>query len=78
MKEIKGKHFVFNYIAFFTAFAIGILYVYISSPKKKIVIKYPNPFNAENTVYQTNDKICYKYKANEVKCDNNSIPQPIL
>lgn len=78
MKEIKNKHFVFNFISFFTAFAIGLLYVYIAAPKKKLLIKYPTPFNINSTVYQTDDKICYKYKVNEVKCDNNSIPQPLL
>jgi len=78
MKEIKNKHFVFNFISFFTAFAIGLLYVYIAAPKKKLLIKYPTPFNINNTTYQTDDKICYKYKVNEVKCDNNSISQPLL
>ena len=78
MKELKNKKFVFNFIAFFTAFAIGILYVYIAAPKKKLLIKYPNPFNANNTIYQTDDNICYKYKVNEVKCNNNSIQQPLL
>ena len=78
MKESKEKHFVFNFIAFFTAFAIGILYVYIAAPKKKLLIKYPTPFNADNTIYQSDDKVCYKYKVNEVKCDTNSIPQPLL
>jgi hypothetical protein len=75
---MEKKHFVFNFIAFFTAFAIGILYVYISSPQQKILIKYPNPFNVENTIYKTDDNICYKYKPVEVKCDSNSIQQPLL
>lgn len=75
---MKEKHFVFNFVSFFTAFALGILYVYISAPQKKIIIKYPTPFNANNTMYQTEDKLCYKYKVIEEKCDNNSIPQPLL
>lgn len=78
MKELKERHFSFNFISFFTAFAIGILYVYLAAPKKKLVIKYPTPFNATKTIYQTDDKVCYKYKVNEVKCNNNSIPQPLL
>jgi len=78
MKELKQKHFVFNFITFLTAFAIGIFYVYISSPEKKILIKYPTPYNVNNTVYQSDDKVCYKYKVNEVKCDLNAIQQPLL
>ena len=78
MKELKQKHFVFNFIAFFTAFSIGIFYVYISSPEKKLLIKYPNPYNANKTLYQSDDNGCYKYKVNEVKCNINSIPQPLL
>jgi hypothetical protein len=75
---MKEKHFVFNFLSFFTAFALGIFYVYISSPQKKILVKYPTPFNADKTIYQTDDKVCYKYKVSETKCDINSIPQPLL
>lgn len=72
------KEFKFNFIAFFVAFAIGIFYVYISTPKPKIIIKYPTPYNANKIVYRNDNDICYKYEVEEVKCSDNSIEQPII
>ncbi len=72
------KTFKFNFFAFIIAFAIGILYVYVSAPKPKIIIKYPTPFNADKIVYKNENDICYKYKVEEVKCNNKALPQPIL
>jgi hypothetical protein len=72
------KTFKFNFFAFIIAFAIGILYVYVSAPKPKIIIKYPTPFNADKIVYKNENDICYKYKVEEVKCNDKALPQPIL
>ncbi len=72
------KTFKFNFFAFIIAFAIGILYVYVSAPKPRIIIKYPTPLNADKIVYKNENDICYKYKAEEVKCTDKSISQPIL
>ena len=55
-------------LSFFIAFAIGIFLVYITAPKKKIVIKWPTPENAGKLIYRDNSESCYKYKANEVDC----------
>lgn len=73
-----SKKFVFNIYVFFMAFAIGMLYVYISTPKPKIIIKYPTPYNAEKVVYKSYNDNCYKFKVSEVKCTNDAIPQPIV
>ena len=75
---MKEKKFVFNYFAFIIAFAIGIFYVYISSPKPKIIIKYPTPYNANKIVYRNNNDICYKYDVEEVECSNKTIEQPVI
>ncbi len=73
------KSFKFNIFAFIIAFAIGIFYVYISTPKPKVIIKYPTPYNANTIVYKHNDNdTCYKYTAEEVKCTANTIEQPII
>jgi hypothetical protein len=72
------KSFKFNYPAFFIAFGLGILYVYIASPKPRIVIKYPTPYNAEKIVYRSSNDNCYKYEVNEVKCTDKAIEQPII
>ena len=72
------KVFKFNFIAFFIAFLIGIIYVYLSTPKQKVIIKYPNPFNANKTIYKNENDICYKYEVEELKCNNMAIEQPII
>ena len=73
------KTFSFNFLAFIIAFAIGIFYVYISTPKPHVVIKYPTPYNADKIVYKHYDtNTCYKYKVEEVKPVDNAIEQPII
>jgi len=72
------KVFKFNFIAFFLAFLIGISYVYLSAPKQKIIIKYPNPFNANKTIYKNENDMCYIYEVEENKCTDKAIEQPII
>jgi hypothetical protein len=73
----EEKVFRLNWIAFFIAFAVGMFYVYISSPKPRLIIKYPTPYNANKVTYQNDDNVCYKYDTEEVKCTDTAIPQPI-
>ena len=75
--KAEEKIFRINWYSFFIAFALGVFYVYISSPKPRIIIKYPTPFNANKVYYKSDDGMCYKYNIEEVKCDNNAIPQPV-
>lgn len=61
-----------------TAFAIGILLVYFTTPLPVERIKFPSPFNTGKVVYRDAGDSCYIYKANEVPCSiNDSKPQPI-
>ena len=68
MVEVKSKKVLFSFHAFILAFCSGLLYVYLFTPHKQIVVKYPNPFNAEKLVYSDSTDGCYKYKANKVDC----------
>lgn len=67
---------------FILAFAVGLLYCYISHPTPDVVVKFPSPYNADVVTYkdeQTNS--CYKYKADKVTCprDRGLIKvQPVL
>lgn len=72
------KKFKFNILAFFIAFLLGMIYVYISAPKPKIVIKYPTPFNVNKLVYKSDNDLCYKYNVEEVKCTKEAIDQKII
>jgi hypothetical protein len=78
MVEQPIGEFKFNFFAFIIAFAIGIFYVYISTPKPKIVIKYPTPYNCNKIVYRNDNDICYKYSVEEVKCTDKAIDQPLI
>lgn len=75
---MEQKTFKFNFIVFFSAFAIGIFFVYISTPKQKIIIKYPTPYNSSKIVYKNENDFCYKYDVQEVKCTDKAITQPII
>lgn len=76
--EEQEKIFKFNFIAFIIAFAVGIFYVYISTPKPKIVIKYPTPYNSTKIVYRNDNDVCYKYDVEEIKCNDKAIDQPLI
>ena len=57
---------------FLISFCIGMFFVYLSTPKPKVIIKYPTPQNAGKVIYKDNSGVCYKYMAEEVKCPSNT------
>ena len=62
------------------AFALGLLYCYVTKPKPELVVKFPSPQNAGKVVYHSDDDTCFKYEASKVECprDKNLIkPQPV-
>lgn len=66
---------------FIVAFAVGLLFCYITHPKPNVVMKFPSPVNAGQVTYKNHDDSCYKYKAEKVSCptDRNLIkPQPVV
>jgi len=65
---------------FMIAFALGLLYCYVTKPKPELVVKFPSPQNAGKVVYRNDDDTCFKYEASKVECprDKNLIkPQPV-
>jgi hypothetical protein len=72
------KVFRFNYFAFFAAFILGIIYVYLDTPKPKLVIKYPTPYNANKITYKGLSDECYHLEASQVECTDDAITQPIV
>ena len=72
------KYFQFNIPVFILAFICGIIYVIYDAPKPKIVIKYPTPYNVNKNVYRGLTDECYKFQVQEVKCTDNTLPQPII
>jgi hypothetical protein len=78
MVKNVNRTFRINWFSFVIAFLLGIIYVYISSPPTRNIIKYPTPYNANKIVYKNLDNQCYKYNAEEVKCSDASLTQPII
>lgn len=67
---------------FLISFSVGVLYIYLISPKKELVFRFPNPNNLLKTVYNDKNHGCYKFKMKKQKCSNlqqnNIKEQPIL
>lgn len=64
----------FKYISikvFLISFAIGILFVYLSTPTPSVIYVYPTPDNAERIEYKDKASNCFKFKSEEVKCPDN-------
>jgi len=57
-------------VYFVIAFSVGIAYVYATSPKPQVVMKFPSPTNIDKVMYKDNSDSCYKYNVEEVKCDD--------
>lgn len=49
---------------------LGFLIVYFTSPKPKVIVKYPTIDNIGNTTYVDEKGNCYKYYAKEITCPN--------
>lgn len=58
-------------LSFFIAFGIGLFITYITTPPRKVVIKWPTPENAGKIIYKDQTENCYKYEANEVQCPDD-------
>ena len=56
---------------FLVSLFIGLLITYSMTPMPKVVYKYPTPDTVEDTVYENESKVCYKYESNEVDCPKN-------
>ena len=53
---------------FIISFSIGMLFVYMYQPEKKIVYKFPNPNNVDKVVYKDKNDACYKFKYDKKDC----------
>lgn len=69
--------FRFNFTAFFLAFALGLFYVYVQAPRAKVIIQYPNPYNAGKIVYRDSANTCFIFNAHRAQCSKDAKPQPL-
>ena len=66
---------------FFAAFAVGLLFCYLTTPAPEVVVKFPSPFNANQVVYKDKSDGCFMIGAEHVPCprDRSLVrPQPIM
>jgi len=63
--------FKLNIIYFLIALSVGLLYVYLFTPEKKVIIRYPTPSNAGKIKYKDEKGECYEYKSNNIKCPDD-------
>lgn len=62
---------LFKYInlpVFIISLAIGIFFVYIYQPDKRVIYVYPKPDNKDSIQYKDNAGTCYNIKQTNVKC----------
>jgi hypothetical protein len=64
----------FNYISlpvFFISLAIGLFFVYILGPSKKIIYIYPSPENIDKILFKDKADNCFSFDQVEVGCPND-------
>jgi len=68
----------FNNLALVISFCVGIVFMMFTTPKPKIVIKFPSP--GGDNLFHKNDGSCYRVQAEHVECPvdrKNVLPQPV-
>jgi hypothetical protein len=61
-----------NIRVFFISLAVGILFVYLSTPDPTIIYVYPTPDNVDKIKYKDKASNCFKFEANNVPCPKNN------
>ena len=65
----------FKYISlkvFFISLALGLLFVYLSTPSPTVIYVYPTPDNVDRVEYKDKASNCFRFKATEVKCPTDA------
>jgi hypothetical protein len=57
-----------NLFVFALSLFVGLFLVYVTSPKPKIILKYPNLKNVNNSNFVDENNNCVKFSAKEVSC----------
>lgn len=65
------KTFKLHIISFMLSLVIGLLYVYISTPHRRVVVRQPTLKNAGTTVYQDKHDNCFVLEPHKMSCHVN-------
>ena len=63
-KYIDIKYFIIS-------FAIGLFFVYILGPEKKVIYIFPNLNNINDFIVKDKTNNCFQYTAEEITCPLN-------
>jgi len=61
----------FSLPVFLGALIIGLVFVYLYEPDKKIIYVYPTPDNVDDIEYKDAAENCFKFKYNKLECPND-------
>ena len=70
----------FHLPTFLISLSLGLIYVYLSEPKKKKLYVYPEVVIEDSKItrlYKDKTNKCFHFTSKEVKCSNSSKPFPI-
>ena len=62
---------IFNPFVFLAGIIAGIFLICTMRLKAKEVTRYPNPENVDSTIYRDKNGVCFKFKSEELSCDEN-------
>lgn len=57
---------------FLISLFIGLFVVYTTTPNPEVIVKYPTPDNAHNSVFKDDSDNCYKFTTEEVDCNQSN------
>lgn len=63
------KQFALHIPAFVIALALGLLYVYLATPHRKVVVRQPTLSNAGKVLYEDEHSNCFVLDAKKVTCN---------
>ena len=69
---LQKKSFSLHIPAFILALTFGLLYVYLATPHRRVVIRQPTLENAGKIVYEDEHQNCFVLDAKAVACDSST------
>ena len=65
------KKSFFNGKSFIISLAVGLFFVYITTPDPEIIYVYPNPDNENKLTYKDRADNCFHFTSEEVECPSD-------
>ena len=61
-----------DFKVFLVSLALGLLFVYLSTPNPTVIVVYPTPETVDKLAYEDKAGNCYKFEAQEVACPSDA------